>query len=235
MLAVCEADDRIGGDLCASLLTTEEMGLMTGRRPPFDANCLLDSDVLALVGWDCSVLAVAGPTAMRQARIRNFIFLFALCTMHWTGLYDIDQLLYDATEFLHAPGSLREKLVLIRGVQAQVAMLQHESKASYLAEHARDLGMIRQLFESWETENLLTHLDKKREMLGALVTRLYDERLSGLLMFLTFLSVAGVLAGIGQLLHTPKIGLGVGDVTWTLTTVAAPLVWWLAYVLHRSR
>jgi hypothetical protein len=155
--------------------------------------------------------------------------------MQWTGLYDLDLLLHDAVRFLFARGSARSKLHLIRGVQRHLAELRHESKASYLAEHASDEKLIKQIFETWDTREMLEHLDQKSDMLGHIVTRLHDERLSTLVMFFTFVSVAAVAASLGQILYTPKAVVTSFDLAWALGSVATSLAIWTLYIFLNRR
>jgi hypothetical protein len=234
-LVVCQAPTETAGRQCMQLIDAEEIAAITHRPRPYGPGCLMAADMLVVASWDTSLLAAAGPPAVLAREVTNIRLLFVLASMHWTGLYDIDQLLYSATDFLFAQGRAPFKLGLIRGVQRQMAQLLHESKISYLAEHAEDQRVLRQIFECWETENLVHNLEKKSEMLSTIVGRLNSERLNGLVMFFTFFSVAGLISGLGQILYAPKLTVHALDVAWLVGSALTGVGLWCAYILWSRR
>ena len=140
------------------------------------------------------------------------------------GLYDTNQLLYDAVPFLFQPVNSYRKLQLLRGVQAHLAELQHESKLAYLAEHEDDRKILSRMFESWETENLVGDLEKKSTMLTGIVDRLNDDRLRQVGVFFTSLSLIGIVSNFGQPRHWDVTG-----VMWSAVAVAVGVIggWFL--------
>jgi hypothetical protein len=205
------------------LLAAPEIECITGHSIDPAEACVLTTEALLVVGWDESLLAFAGrPSESQEADRRNALALFSLGAMHWGGLYDADQLLYGALPYLFAKGRGFTKLQLIRGVQAHLAELQHESKVAFLAEHEDGQKLLSQMFDSWETENLSTNLDKKSTMLTAIVDRLNDERLREVGVFFTVLSLVGIVSNLG----VSRAGSRDGWI-WSGVAIVIALVGWL--------
>lgn len=212
------------------LLKAREIECVTGRRGSLKASSVLSCGGLLSVGWDESLLAFpTAPSSARDEHQRNMVQLFTLAVMHWAGLYDADQLLYDAMPVLFEKGHEYTKLQLIRGVQAHLAKLQHESKVSYLAEHEDDLKVLSEMFAAWETEDLVRNLEKKGVILMGIVDRLNDERLRDVGVIFTVLSLVGVVSNLGQ--HRSWDGMGW---LWSAVALAVAAVGWIGY-RHFSR
>ena len=228
-LVVCTGQDHAPDPpRWQQLLVAQEIECITARPTPVSADSILSCEALLVVAWDESILAFAGRSSTdRDEQLRNAVEFFTLGTMHWTGLYDTDQLLYEALPFLFERGRSYGKLQLIRGVQAHLAELQHESKAVYLAEHEDDQKILSRIFEAWETEDLLSNLDKKSTMLMGIVSRLNDERLRDVGVFFTVLSLIGIVSNLGQ--HRQW------DITgwlWSGAAMAVAVIGW--WVLRRA-
>ena len=207
------------------LLGAEEVACITGSPLPLTSDCILSCGALLVGGWDESLVAFAGrPSAQRDQHRGNSVEFFTLGAMHWMGLYDTNQLLYDAVPFLFQPVNSYRKLQLLRGVQAHLAELQHESKLAYLAEHEDDRKILSRMFESWETENLVGDLEKKSTMLTGIVDRLNDDRLRQVGVFFTGLSLIGIVSNFGQPRHWDVTG-----VMWSAVAVAVGVIggWFL--------
>jgi len=213
------------------LLTAREIWCITGQRTAEEAGALLSCDALLVVGWDESLFAFAGPPSRaRNSDQRNAVQLFTLGAMHWAGLYDTDQLLYDSMPFLFERGHGYTKLRLIRGVQAHLAQLQHEAKVSYLSEHEDDQKILSKIFAVWETENLISNLEKKSVMLMGIVDRLNDERLREVGVVFTALSLVGIVSNLGQHRSWDPTGW-----LWSGVALTVALVGWIVYHLFSRR
>ena len=213
------------------LLAAPEIECITGQRILERADAVLSCNAVVVVGWDESLLAFAGPpSSARAADQRNAVQLFTLGAMHWAGLYDTDQLLYDSIPFLFERGRGYTKLRLIRGVQSHLAQLQHEAKVSYLSEHEDDQKILSKIFASWETENLNNNLEKKGLMLVGMVDRLNDERLREVGVVFTALSLVGIVSNLGQHRSWDQTGW-----LWSGLALAIAVVAWILYHMFSRR
>lgn len=86
------------------------------------------------------------------------------------------------------------------------------------------------LFETWETENLLSNLEKKSTMLMGIVSRLNDERLRDVGVFFTVLSLIGIVSNLGQHRQWDLTGW-----LWSAAAMGvAAIGWWLLRRAGRS-
>lgn len=223
-LVVCEA--RPGAPdppRWAELLTAEEVTCVTRSGQALSMDDVLGCDALLVVGWDESLLAFAGAaTPRRDAAARNAVQLFTLAAIQWTGLYDTDQMLYEALPALFRRGQAYTKLQLIRGVIAHLAQLQHESKVAYLAEHMDNQKLLARAFVAWETDNLVSNLATKSATLSAIVDRLNEEKLRTVGVFFTVLSLVGIVSNLGQHRQWDQFGW-----MWSGVAIVVALVGWL--------
>lgn len=231
-LVVCDArsdaPDRPRWD---ELRAAQEIECITDQAVPVAPDCILSCEALLVMGWDESLLAFAGPPSPRREESRrNAVEFFTLGALHWTGLYDTDQLLYEALPFLFRRGRSYGKLQLIRGVQTHLAELQHESKVAYLAEHEDDRKILSRMFDVWETENLASNLEKKSTILTAIVGRLHDERLRDVGVIFTALGLMGIVSNLGQRRQWDDVGW-----MWSGVAFVIALIGWLVLLrLGRS-
>lgn len=207
------------------LLAAPEIGAITDLPGPLTDDSVLSCQALLAVGWDESLLAFAAPhSATREHHHRNAVELFTLGTMQWADLYDTDQLLYEALPFLFRRGQRYSKLQLIRGIQAHLTEVQHEAKVAYLAEHGDDQKILSRMFDTWETDNLMSNLEKKSATLTAIVDRLNDERLRDVGVFFSMLSLIAIVSNLGQHRQWDTTGW-----LWSSIAVGTALIGWLVF------